>query len=266
MYLWVIIATFIAAISAFTLSVRSDIKSLYVEPQAQNVVTKLYVQHRAVRKYLMDRQASGPEHTPEYSPGEIREGDLHGYLPFGFNMDSGLSRFTSLVYCVDITSPGMALLPTDCQSPGGGAPPGIDNCCASKKARTYLISFGCAPDKWTDIDTHKPTAMLLNSMKNTLGFINGFGYVIPRNEVLVPPDFEPFVSTMGVQAQGDSYYHPIPQYIISNQLPGVGSRSFSQICGDGRNQTEYDPENDENEDPSTFGGSCNYCLVYMTPF
>ena len=48
MYLWVIIATFLAALAAMGTSLRADIKQLYVEPQAENVVTKIYTQHRGM--------------------------------------------------------------------------------------------------------------------------------------------------------------------------------------------------------------------------
>ena len=266
MYLWVIIATFIAAIFALMTPIRSDMKEIYVEPQAQSVVTKLYVQHRAARRFLMNNRLS-------MTAGELTTNDLQGYLPYGFNAQSGLTRFTSLVYCLNRHDRTGGSLPAAC-APAPDAEPGaapIANCCTAQGARAYLISFGCVPMKWLDVRTNKPSAMLLNSMKDTLGFLNGMGYVdlktaaLTQTEITVyQSDDSRLITDMGIVGQGNKYYIAIPQYIIYNQLAGVGNRSFSNVCGPGTKPT-YNPASPP-DDMIEYLQSCDYCLVYMTPF
>ena len=52
MYLWVILATFIVALASFNLSVRPDMRQLYVEPQAEAAVTRIMLQHQGAAKYV----------------------------------------------------------------------------------------------------------------------------------------------------------------------------------------------------------------------
>lgn len=264
MYLWLIIATFIAAIYALAVPIRSDMTELYVEPQAENIVTKLYVQHRAARTYLLNHHSDGEGNRATYVAGEIRPEDLTGYLPYGFNADSGITTFTSLTYCLDKKSPGYSRIPTDCSDPSGAGIPGCNSCNANGSI-TYLITFGCVPLKWRDLKTGKPNAMLLNAMKRTVGFTNGFGYVVDKSEITVGEGMDYLNTTMGIQGQGDKYYYPIPTYIINNTLSGTGNRSFDRVCGANRHVPTYDPD-EEDEDMSGFYESCDYCLVYMTPF
>ena len=95
MYLWLIIATFIAALFAMNTSIRSDIKELYVEPQAQTVVTKLYVQHRAAMNYISKRDRNSTVTGLSYQPGELTADMLKAHLPYGFRQDSGFNKFTT---------------------------------------------------------------------------------------------------------------------------------------------------------------------------
>ena len=114
MYLWLIIATFIAALFAMNTSIRSDIKELYVEPQAQTVVTKLYVQHRAAMNYISKRDRNSTVTGLSYKPGELTADMLKADLPYGFRQDSGFNKFTTWVYCLDkdkLENSGAAALP-----------------------------------------------------------------------------------------------------------------------------------------------------------
>jgi len=265
MYLWLIIATFIAAIFALGVPIRSDMNELYVEPQAENIVTKLYVQHRAARTYLLNHHADGPRNRASFAPGELTAAKLEGYLPYGFNANTGLTTFTSLVYCLDKKSEGYSALPATCTDDDGNPMPDCTNTCMMDHSITYLITFGCVPLKWRDIKTGKPNAMLLNAMKRTVGFTNGFGYVVDKSEVTVNPEFDHIESTMGVYGPGNKYYYPIPNYITNTTLTEAEATSFNRVCGANRNPPAFNP-NDDNDNMTNFYQSCDYCLVYMTPF
>lgn len=271
MYLWVIIATFIAALFALNVSIRSDIKQLYVEPQAQTVVTKLYVQHRAAMNYISKRNRNSTAEGMSYRPGELTADMLEADLPYGFNQNSGFSKFTTWVYCLDkdkLDQTGAAALPESCTA---GLPPSEEgespdegdgsNCCASPAATVYLVTYGCAPAKWRNVYSGKPDPMLLSAMKTTTGYAIGLGYAIDRNEMNNETSIydEDLVTNMGIYEQGNRLFKPIPNYVSDTS---VGNNSFANVCGTLRNEN-FDPDDPQSANNSD---SCDYCLVYMTRF
>ena len=78
MYVWVVLAVFIVALHCFNLSVRSDMRSIYVEPQAESSITKIIMQHRAAREYLTYEIANKSNPYPQ---GEIDLSNLDEFLP-----------------------------------------------------------------------------------------------------------------------------------------------------------------------------------------
>ena len=283
MYLWVIIATFVAALFALNVSIRSDIKQLYVEPQAQTVVTKLYVQHRAAMNYVSKRNRNSTATGMSYRPGEVTADMLVADLPYGFNQDSGFNRFTTWLYCLDkdkLEQSGSAALPTSCTA---GVPPSGDggadgsgsadtgdgsNCCSGSSVAVYLVTYGCVPSKWRDVRSGKPDGMLLGAMKTTTGYTHGMGYVVERDEISENiydnnSMYEENIETnMGVYGQGGQFYVPIPNYISDTS---VGGTSFANVCGSLRKGNEdYDPDSPQSLDDMY--SSCDYCLVYLSRF
>ncbi len=286
MYLWVIIATFIAALFAMNGSIRSDIKELYVEPQAQTVVTKLYVQHRAAMNYITKRDRNSSSQGLSYKPGELTAQMLKADLPYGFQQESGFNKFTTWVYCLDkdkLESSGAGALPASCMQgvpPDGSGSGSADgdkvpdtgtggNCCAGSSVAVYLVTYGCVPSKWRDVRSGKPDGVLLSAMKTTTGFTHGMGYAVDRTEVdadiydkntsMYEEDIE---TNMGVYGQGGQFYVPIPNYVSDTSM---GGNSFANVCGRLRKHNEdYDPGNPQNND--SLYSSCDYCLVYMSKF
>ena len=283
MYLWLIIATFIAALFAMNTSIRSDIKELYVEPQAQTVVTKLYVQHRAAMNYISKRDRNSTVTGLSYKPGELTADMLKADLPYGFRQDSGFNKFTTWVYCLDkdkLENSGAAALPAVCTSglpPAGGeggeeSNPDLGtggNCCAGSSTVVYLVTYGCVPSKWRDVRSGKPDGILLGAMKTSTGFTHGMGYAIDRSELNTDiydknnSMYEEDIQTkMGVYGQGGQFYVPIPNYISDTSM---GSDSFANVCGSSRKHNEdYDPDNPQSV--TDLYSSCDYCLVYMSRF
>ena len=261
MYLWVIIATFITSLFALGTSLRSDIKELYVEPQAQNVVTKLFVQHKSAMQYLTTRDRAGKHLETRYQPGEITTDMMNADLPFGFKPEEGIAKFTSWIYCLDkdnLEKKGAEALPDSCSGavPPAGADPdaGVGNCCSGTGVTVYLVTYGCVPAKWRDLRSGKPSSSLLNSMMSTTGYVDGMGYVIPKKEFGKVSD-DLIDTDMGIFVHGYKKYTPIPNYIINTS---TGGRSFASVCG-----------NLKGSGGSAATGvqdSCDYCLVYMTAF
>ena len=228
MYLWVIIATFVAALAALGTSLRSDIRSVTINSQAQNIATKLYIQHHGMMGYAHARIGSGPEGKIGFWPqvwNPKEKDEYKSYLPYGFNPDGGTVQFRSEIFCFDSQGKG---LPVGCQAAGGGADP-AKNCCAQTGVSIYMVTYGKLPQKWLDINSGRPSGDMLRAMRNATGFVNGMGYVINSNEY----SGNTGKTSMGIISQGQTPYMPLPEGIIND-------KNFSDTCKD------------------------NYCLIYMS--
>ncbi len=235
MYTWMLLATFIAIIYAFNLSTREDMAELYTVPQAESVVAKIVTQHRAAQDYIRDHQPPTNGNTVvSYYPGQIEIDDLEYYLPFGFDRTED---YTTLIYCLDRDSTNLSAAVTGCSE--GGV-----SCCSNPNAITYLVTFGCIPPRWRNLISGKPDGNLLKAISNTVGTGTDFGYADQANADLWGPE-ETVKSSMAIRGR-EVTYTSIPQYIISNELDGVGSKSFSKVCVNNKD--------------------CPYCLIYMTPY
>lgn len=235
MYTWMLLATFIVMIYAFNLSTREDMAELYTVPQAESVLAKIVAQHKAAQKYLRDHQPPTNGNTVvSYYPGQIAVDDLEYYLPYGFDRTE---EYTSLIYCLDRDSTNLSTAISGCSEEGV-------SCCSNPKAITYLVTFGCIPSRWRNLISGKPDGNLLKAIINTVEAGADFGYAEQSNADLWGPE-ETVRSTMAIRGRG-STYTSIPQYIISNELSGVGSKSFSKVCVNNKD--------------------CPYCLIYMTPY
>lgn len=249
MYVWVILAVFIVALHSFNLAVRSDMRSIYVEPQAESALTKLVLQHRAAKQYLTYEIA---DKTKPYPSGEIELEKLDPFMPSGFELEYEVrdeegeidedaevpvtQRNITRVYCLDSTSLD------------DGLSRKIDDC-RSENATNFLITYGCVPQRWMRIDANRPANDFLNAIKKVYASGSNFGYTVD----VEPEDFSgmtaeekkeylsynPINSTMRIDNTEQTWLS-IPQYIISND---VGETGFSKVCGDER--------------------QCEYCLVYM---
>ncbi|MBQ8677312.1 MAG: hypothetical protein IJ529_02445 [Alphaproteobacteria bacterium] len=234
MYLWLIIATFIAALAAMGTSLRTDMRELYVEPQAQNVVTKLYTQHRAALKYVIAKRNTGENGAAAYEDGNLSPASLNGYLPYGFNAGGGMAQFTTKIYCLDRNSSNHANPPPACYSMDPSDPSSsikTGNCCSVPGSIVYVVTFGAIPGKWQNIRTGKPNKELLGAMKDTLGYINGFGYVESKEHVYTGPTtvteggqttnypcgkYNILCTDYGIAGQGTHPYTALPQAVISD--------------------------------------------------
>lgn len=243
MYIWVVLATFIVALHCFNLSVRQDMRAIYVEPQAESSITKMIMQHRAARQYLTYEIANGAN---QYPKGEIELSNLDDFLPTGFELkyeavdESGnvdedaevppSQRYISRVYCLDGTtlSTGLSKSIADCRD---------------ENAVNYLITYGCVPQKWKRLDANRPANDLLNAIRRVAGSGSNFGYSIEVDVDGISAEemekFNPLKTTMRI-SNWEQTWMSIPQYIISGD---VGESGFSKVCGDDR--------------------ECGYCLVYM---
>ena len=213
MYIWVILATFIVAIASFNLSVRSDIRQIYVAPQAEATISKLALQHEAAEDYVRYQAKS----NGAYTAGEVDPASLSSYLPEGFTIDEGAAidegHNYSFVYCLDTGTPNLSTK---------------SSTCSGDSYRPYVITYGCIPQRWKSLSDGRPRTELISAMYNVFGFGGHIGYTIPLEATVSEQNI--FGSSMGINVR-DVKWEAIPQYIISGN---EGEHSFYNVCGDNK--------------------------------
>lgn len=235
MYVWVLLATFMAMLYGFNLSTREDMETIYVEPQAESVVTKIVAQHKAAQKYMRDHQPpDNGTSVVSFFPGKIKMDDLQYYLPYGFKRTE---EYTSWIYCLDRTSTN---LETQLTCAEGGP-----SCCSDPKSLPYLVTYGCIPLKWRNLISGKPSNNLLKAIETVVGIGNNFGYADAADESRFGA-YETVKSTMVIHGR-EMTYTSIPQGIIDSTEGTDEAPSFGKLCaGEGK--------------------KCTYCLIYMSVY
>ena len=143
MYIWVILATFIAILYSFSLAPREDMRDLYVTPRAEAVISRLVIQHKAGMNWVFaNTPPQNGSTVVTYTTGEIMDAQDSGssvkmeeFLPIGFNKETG---FTTEIYCVDKENHDSA------------------KDCASQDARRYLITYGPIDARWINRKSGRP--------------------------------------------------------------------------------------------------------------
>ena len=135
MYVWVVLATFLAILASYTLPVRPDSYQLESQPLAEAELNKLSVKHIAATKYARGKlSVTGSNvYSKNYSANEVTEQNANLYYGEGFVWDNG---YTSQIFCLD---------------EAGGY---LDECSGSMK--DYVVTYGQLPDKWVNHKTGYP--------------------------------------------------------------------------------------------------------------
>ncbi len=166
MYIWVILATFLAVLASYTLSIRPDMRAITVEPVAEAVVGKVVVQHKAAKNYVKYHK---PPYTAvkkkvDFSAGPISDSDILREMPYGFEMPAG---YYSYIYCLNSDM-------TDVSEQ-------TDDPCNDKTGKRMLVTFGPIPHRWVQLNTalERPNMDLINAMRTTVDSGEKFGYIAP---------------------------------------------------------------------------------------
>lgn len=170
MYIWVLLATFMAALYSFNIAYRSDMRAIQTEPVAQAIISKLLIQQQSAALYVaqntppLAKYSSGAA-APQiiYSAGVINYADvnsfkgLNAYLPYGFHYDANI---TSEIYCLKKNNLAAKA-----------------NQCSDGDAVRYLISYMQIPQRWLNVVTKKPNNDFINAVKEAVGLDTTIGYV-----------------------------------------------------------------------------------------
>lgn len=160
MYIWVVLATFLAILASYTLSPREDIRKLTVEPLAEVYIAKLITQHNAALAYAKYMKKAGNE----FVSIELDEEKIGRFFPFGHSYSAFNGEFATRIYCMDES--GAHVEPGTCQHGDG--------------KRIALITYSQIPLRWLNInveDSSTPSVDFLNAMKNVVDSGTPFGYM-----------------------------------------------------------------------------------------
>ena len=179
MYLWVVLATFLAMIAGYYLPLRQDTPDLVNVPVAQARLAKMSAQHKLSLKYIrgLRKKVCYPSLDPPNGEDNCTDGGtlVTGYLEgintadtiaddkfllydsFGFQPDAD---YTTHIYCS----------PSDCN-------PAIDT--PETKPTRYLVTTGPVPEKWQRTFGEKvvPTAEFMNALRAQFGRDEKVGYL-----------------------------------------------------------------------------------------
>lgn len=206
MYIWVVLATFIAMLASFMLPSRDDIRKVTVEPLAEAQVAKLVTKHRSACSYA---QANTPPNTPAgqvtYVLGVLGSGIINPYMPKGYVNDPA---YTTQIFCLDKT--WMTVFSA------------VASCDMDETSR-MVITYGEIPQRWLNVNTGMPNNDYINAMMTTVNSKTRFGYgkVISGSELNDPMNISN--SNMKIVGREDAGAY-IPKAIVNDA-------TFKAKCG-----------------------------------
>lgn len=229
MYIWVLLATFLAMLYSYNLSHRADIREIEVEPVAKALISKLIIKQQAAGRYMrgntppfaQSKDAAGNIYKSDnitYAAGVITESELRGYLPYGFKDDGSV---TTEIYCLNKENPNATMA------------------CSEEQAVRYLVAYTVIPQRWLNVKTGLPNNDFNNAMKQIIGYDNSFGYpscqefqIDPTTELKTCKKYavrgreglHKVEYAGGSASVGNDIGFEIPAYIVNNG-------NFSRTCG-----------------------------------
>lgn len=150
MYLWMILATFLATLAAYLLPLREDLHKAVDEPVAETVLMKMKIKHYTVKKMMNSlsegnavrfQATTNPDEFKDDNGGNI---EIENYKPFdGFNLSSD---YHSVIKCF-------------CYTPGVDEAEGTydliesnacnqNACDEGKQVKRGLLTYGPIPQQW----------------------------------------------------------------------------------------------------------------------
>lgn len=204
MYLWVILATFIAILGSYNLSVRPDMDRIHAENKATVFIDKFRYQQNALKDYLSSlgtfqtgqtRVSYFPEFGINISSCSSNEGeddengenkrigcynedaDFTKHLPLGYNLPTGDTAPVSKVFC--FTNENYS---TNCTSTA------TESCCSDEYTGIFVISFQPIHSRWlhqASDDKYKLNTDLLRALTKIPGYGSVIGYTTTESGEMV---------------------------------------------------------------------------------
>lgn len=230
MYIWVVLATFLAMLASYSLSIRSDMREVTIEPIAEAALGMFISQHEGAYQYVKYKKYpyTAGRKIVNYTPGVIAENDIINEMPKGYNLNGS---YTSQIFCMN---PAM----TEAYSNQAA--------CNDKKNQKMLITYGPVPFKWANLYDYRqlPNKDFMSAMRRIVNAGENLGYTAPAetddiSECQANPNPSPentSCSSVKLMGRKGGMMVFIPEAVLNDGI-------FKSIC-----------------DPS---GQVS-CLVYMT--
>lgn len=171
MYIWVVLATFLAMIAAYVLPIRQDTQDILTVPVAQAKIMQLAAAQRAGLEYMKERGwpyfGNISTRPVDYVTGEITADDLEPYLPVGFIPNED---YVTALYCMNVEETIVKTGADSCQKDENG------------KTNRVLITYGAIPEPWRtyvkvgDDYVVRPSPDLMQGLRNHVGSKEKVGY------------------------------------------------------------------------------------------
>lgn len=214
MYLWVVLATFLAALAAYVLPLRGDMTAVVDTPVAQAMMMKMVVKHKAGLEYMKhngwpfsctsgNNEFCKNNNTVDYVPGVLSDASINDYLPFGFVNDADYTNeIRCLFYTITNGVPSYQNAP-NCNASNNNIP-----------ALRTLLTYGPIPERWlsTDGDMIKPSGDLLSAMRKHFGSNQMAGFVVEKDGAKYIRNFEG------------------TEFLIPSQFTSINTACSSQAC------------------------------------
>lgn len=219
MYVWVILATFLAMLASYTLAPRADMRRLTVETVAEAELAKFVAQHHAAYQYVRLHKPpfSGDKKLNNYSPGVVSEDTLRSHLPFGYVL-SGL--YISQIFCMDDTM-------------GAEVGSGPNGPCNLPDSRKVMVTYGPIPERWINLSTdpEEPNMDFMNAVRNTSNAGEVIGYTKFDSSAAHDPIFNLSASKVRVFDGRGTYQSFVPKAVLNNSTyKSVCDLDSNKVC------------------------------------
>ena len=187
MYLWVVLATFLAALAAYVLPLRSDMTGVYDTPVAQAMMMQMVVKHKAAAEYMKQRtwpyycEAGQLVNNECLTPGNVNysnfilsDDDVNPYLPFGFTNNPDYVNVIRCVYNIRTEEDPVYRAKDNCNDDD-----------ENNKVLRGLLTYGPIPENWLTYDENGqsiPSNDLETAMRKHFGRHQMAGYLYREGE------------------------------------------------------------------------------------
>lgn len=162
MYVWMVLAVFMAAIFSFNIAPRDDMHQVTQIPAAEGVAAKMMTLHNS-SMVMLSKDPSYSGGAVGYNAHTITSLELNNYLPIGYCFNAGCAtdiqtQFTAKIVCLDDTNFTTAVA------------------CNAGNAANFLVTWGDVPRKWMLLQNGKPQEILIQAMGSVSDNDENFGY------------------------------------------------------------------------------------------
>jgi len=238
MYLWMVLAAFLATLAAYILPLRHDMDKVLDNPIAEAMLMKMKVKHHTVEKMMEDYSCEGSQkenfHSGEdncYNEAYYRATDnddefkdssgtgivINNYIPFGFNLsDSYHSRIKCFCYTPGEDGADGSLEQIGCNDK--------QNCSAPEQYIKHgLLTYGLVPQHWLMQSPNgwTPSADLLAAFRKNFSSGIAVGTIVKNED-----------NSYSIQnySETESRLYPIPNALVGDWKDDADCDDDNNVC------------------------------------